>query len=313
MVTRARARCACRRHVSHAGARDASRRGTGTGRGATEGTDEARRGAARAQGAGHRVGRGGVGHGGGSRWGGARGGDGLAEAGEGARGEGLAGGRAHGQGGRAAGEGARRGARDGEGGSPGAGRASGEATGEGPQWGGLAGGEGARAGARWGEARPDGGAQETNCTQARNGRMREVGWRARCGDAWLAGWGFLDDVCDDGGCPTACAAVDPQPVAAAPLPRRVVVAVPRSTVAPRSRGQATAGLLCGQAAASPGPRGGNSSKVGEQAASLDVRVATAKHEARGSSGVMEGARFERRHGRREVRATMIAVTSSDPA
>jgi hypothetical protein len=122
-----------------------------------------------------------------------------------------------------------------------------------------------------------------------------------------------DDVCDDGGCPTACAAVDPQPVAAAPLPRRVVVAVPRSTVAPRSRGQATAGLLCGQAAASPGPRGGNSSKVGEQAASLDVRVATAKHEARGSSGVMEGARFERRHGRREVRATMIAVTSSDPA
>jgi hypothetical protein len=67
---------------------------------------------------------------------------------------------------------------------------------------------------------------------------------------------------------------------------------------PRSRGRATAGPLCEQAAASPGTRGGGTSKTGEQAAPLDVRVATASHEARGLS--------ERRHGRREVRAAMIA-------
>jgi hypothetical protein len=79
------------------------------------------------------------------------------------------------------------------------------------------------------------------------------------------------------------------------------VAVPRSGVvvaAPRSKGRATAGPLCGQAAASPRPRGGGTSKAGEQVAPLDVRVATATHEARGSS--------ERRHVRREVRAAMIA-------
>jgi hypothetical protein len=83
----------------------------------------------------------------------------------------------------------------------------------------------------------------------------------------------------------------------AAVPRSgVVEAVPRSAAAaPRSRGRATAGPLCGQAAASPGP--GDTSKAGEQAAPLDVRVATATHEARGSS--------ERCHGRREVRATMI--------
>jgi hypothetical protein len=79
----------------------------------------------------------------------------------------------------------------------------------------------------------------------------------------------------------------------------VVAAVPRSAAAaPRSRGRATAGPLCGQAAASQGPRGGGTSKAGEQASPLDVRVATVTHEARGSS--------EWRHGRREVRATMIA-------
>jgi hypothetical protein len=80
-----------------------------------------------------------------------------------------------------------------------------------------------------------------------------------------------------------------------------VAAVPRSGVvaaAPRSRGRATAGPLCGQAVASPGPRGGGTSKADEQAGPLDVRVATATHEARGSS--------EQRHGRREVRAAMIA-------
>jgi hypothetical protein len=65
-----------------------------------------------------------------------------------------------------------------------------------------------------------------------------------------------------------------------------------------SRGRATAGPLCGQAAASPGPQGGDTSKAGEQAAPLDVRVTTVTHEARGSS--------ERRHGRRKVRAPMIA-------
>jgi hypothetical protein len=58
------------------------------------------------------------------------------------------------------------------------------------------------------------------------------------------------------------------------------------------------GYLSPTAAASPGPRGGGTSKAGEQAAPLDVRVATATHEARGSS--------ERRHGRREIRAAMIA-------
>jgi hypothetical protein len=48
----------------------------------------------------------------------------------------------------------------------------------------------------------------------------------------------------------------------------------------------------------PEPRGGGTSKAGEQAAPVDVRVATTTHEARGSS--------ERRHGRREMRVTLIA-------
>jgi hypothetical protein len=77
------------------------------------------------------------------------------------------------------------------------------------------------------------------------------------------------------------------------------VAVPRSVAAaPRSRGRATAGPLCGQATASPGPRGGGTSKAGEQVAPVDVRVATATHEALDSS--------ERHHGRSEMRAAMIA-------
>jgi hypothetical protein len=93
-------------------------------------------------------------------------------------------------------------------------------------------------------------------------------------------------------------------VVAAPRPRRAVATVPRSGVdaaipksavaAPRSRGRTTAVPLCGQAAASPEPRGGGTSKVDEQAAPLDVRVATATHEARGSSGVTEGARCAQR-------------------
>jgi hypothetical protein len=115
-------------------------------------------------------------------------------------------------------------------------------------------------------------------------------------------------------------AVVPRPVAATPLPRRAVAEVPRSGVVaavPRSRGRATAGPLCGQAtavlrsrgratagpscgqaAASPKPRGGGTSRAGEQATPVNVRVATATHEARCSS--------ERRHGRREIRAAMIA-------
>jgi hypothetical protein len=107
--------------------------------------------------------------------------------------------------------------------------------------------------------------------------------------------------------PYAVAAV-PRPVAATPLPRRavaeitrsgVVAAVPRSVaVAPRSRGRATAGPLCGQAAASPKPRRGSTSKAGEQATPVDVRVTTTTHEARCSS--------EWRHGRREMRAAIIA-------
>jgi hypothetical protein len=100
-------------------------------------------------------------------------------------------------------------------------------------------------------------------------------------------------------CPCAVAAV-PRPVAATPLPRRAVAEVPRSgvvTAVPRSRGRATAGPLCGQAAVSPKPRGGGTSKAGEQATPVDVR-ATTTHEARCSS--------ERRHGRREMRAAIIA-------
>jgi hypothetical protein len=101
-------------------------------------------------------------------------------------------------------------------------------------------------------------------------------------------------------CPCAVAAV-PRPVAATPFPRRAVAEVPRSGVVvavPRSRGRAIARSLCGQAAASPKPRGGGTSKADEQATPVDVRVATVMHEARCSS--------ERRYGRREMRAAMIA-------
>jgi hypothetical protein len=103
--------------------------------------------------------------------------------------------------------------------------------------------------------------------------------------------------------------MDPQPVVAAPWPRRTVAEVPRSgvvaavprsvAVAPRSRRRGTVGPLCKQATASPRPQGGGTSKAGEQAAPVDVRVATTTHEAWGSS--------ERRHGRREMRAAMIAL------
>jgi hypothetical protein len=87
-------------------------------------------------------------------------------------------------------------------------------------------------------------------------------------------------------CPCAVAAV-PRPVAATPLPRRAVAKIPRSA----------AGPLCGQAAAAPRLRGGGTSKAGEQATPVDVRVATVTHEARCSS--------ERRHERREMCAAMI--------
>jgi hypothetical protein len=68
--------------------------------------------------------------------------------------------------------------------------------------------------------------------------------------------------------PCAVAAV-PKPVPATPLPRRAVAEVPRSA----------AGPLCGQAAVSPKLRGGGTSKAGEQATPVDVRVATTTHEA----------------------------------
>jgi hypothetical protein len=86
-------------------------------------------------------------------------------------------------------------------------------------------------------------------------------------------------------CPCAVAAV-PRPVAITPLPRRAVVEVPRSGVVaavPRSIGRATAGPLCEQAATSPKLRGGSTSKAGEQATPVDVRVAMTTHEARCSS------------------------------
>jgi hypothetical protein len=103
-------------------------------------------------------------------------------------------------------------------------------------------------------------------------------------------------------------------VAAAPRPRRAVAVIPRSGVeaavprsavaSPRSRGRVTVVPLCGQAAVSSGPRGGGTSKAGDHAAPLDVRVATATHEARGLSGVTEGARCAQRRPR---------MISSDPA
>jgi hypothetical protein len=68
------------------------------------------------------------------------------------------------------------------------------------------------------------------------------------GFSFLRSTRFISDaVCDDDGCPRACAAVDLQPVAATPWPRRAVAEVPRSGVvaavprsvaaAPRSRGE----------------------------------------------------------------------------
>jgi hypothetical protein len=97
--------------------------------------------------------------------------------------------------------------------------------------------------------------------------------------------------------PRHAVAAVPRLMAATPLPRRAVAKVPRSglvAAVPRSRGRATAEPFCGQAAASPKPRGGDTSKAGEQATPVDVRVATATHEARCSS--------ERHHGRREMRS-----------
>jgi hypothetical protein len=77
----------------------------------------------------------------------------------------------------------------------------------------------------------------------------------------------------------------PRPVAATPFPRRAVAEVPRSAAVP----------LCGQAAASPKPRGGGTSKAGEQATPVDVRVATVTHEADvRASDVTEGARCAQR-------------------
>jgi hypothetical protein len=96
-------------------------------------------------------------------------------------------------------------------------------------------------------------------------------------------------------------------VAAAPLPRRAVVeilrsgieaAVPRSAAAaPRSRGRATTVPLCGQAAASPGP---------PRRRHFQGRRANDVPRCASSDGDTRGVRFERRHGRCEVRAATIA-------
>ena len=107
------------------------------------------------------------------------------------------------------------------------------------------------------------------------------------GGGFQAGGGGPDPEGERRQRPCVVAAI-PRPVAATPLPRRAVAEVPRSAARP----------LCRQAAASPKPRGGGTSKAGEQATPVDVRVATATHEARCSS--------ERRHGRGEMRAAMIA-------
>jgi hypothetical protein len=65
--------------------------------------------------------------------------------------------------------------------------------------------------------------------------------------------------------------------------------------ASQSRGRATVGPLCGQAAAALGP----------EAAALP-RLASKRRPRRASSdGVAQGARFEQRHGRCEVRASTI--------
>jgi hypothetical protein len=90
------------------------------------------------------------------------------------------------------------------------------------------------------------------------------------------------------------------------VPRsRVVAAVPRSLpVAPRSRGRATAGPICGQAATSLGPVVATLPRPASKQRPPDVQVATVPHEARGSSVVTEGTRCGQRRSR---------VTSSDPA
>jgi hypothetical protein len=111
----------------------------------------------------------------------------------------------------------------------------------------------------------------------------------------------LPDSARSGGAPPVAA------VAADPRPRRAVATVPRSGVeapvprsaaaAPRSIERATAVPLCGQAAAFPGPRGGDTSTA--RRASDTPRCAS-------SDGDTRGVRFERCHGRCEVRAATIA-------
>jgi hypothetical protein len=136
---------------------------------------------------------------------------------------------------------------------------------------------------------------------------------------WSMSDGAHSGACDGGSCPRARATTDPWPVAVAPRPKRAVAAVPRSGVAaaiPRSvtwwwrlldsegkrrRGHVRAS--CGVPGAPRRVRGGGTPKAGEQAAPPNVREATVPHEARGSSGVMEGARCMQQWSR---------VTSSDP-
>jgi hypothetical protein len=102
------------------------------------------------------------------------------------------------------------------------------------------------------------------------------------------------------------------------VPRsRVAAAVPRSmAAASRSRGRATVGPLCGQAAAALGPeaaalprlaskrRGGGAPPQGPTHGGR-ARGAPPPPRRASSVGVAQGTRFEQRHGRREVRASTI--------
>jgi hypothetical protein len=96
----------------------------------------------------------------------------------------------------------------------------------------------------------------------------------------------------DDGCPIARVAVDPRPVAAAaaPRPRRAVAAVPRPPAA--------APDLEGERRQCP--------CAGKRRRHFQGRRASGAPRCASSDGDTRGARFERRHGRCEVRAATIA-------
>jgi hypothetical protein len=132
-----------------------------------------------------------------------------------------------------------------------------------------------------------------------------------------------DDGCDGGGSPTRTSGGGGSSIRSSGDGSQIDGAV---AAAPRSRGRATKGLWCGQAAATPGPRGGREAAALPRQAGkrrrtprLERRRLTLTHERRwhprcassdgvargaGSSGITEGARCARRRSR---------VTSSNPA